>query len=381
MVATAALLVTGCRFRTFDPDKPSGGGNHHGSDNPPSGQLTERTDWKIDYKGRADYKEENGSVTRVEEFSFKYTGNGYFIVRTFAPEDLSDYYDNDLKKMIDEEVDYVVSQAENEDRKFYENTSSVFDSNVRNMYFELIIHGDYTAYMIEIGKNGKPTYHYAKTAMHVDEETPVQDYLQWIGSWYVTDGKVGYNIEVSSCEANYFYYVDGWETGESVEEQMTMERDWIFARYRNGALYFYGQYLMSYEDESLQDDNGDNVWVDQMFVGTYLSSSSDSNGQVDAEGAYYGYDIAHTVRLDGGKVIIEPERFTFDNGLDAVYHSMRYSRFCYDNSTWAHYNYSGVPTFTGGGMTMDPIPGTRAHRDHLRTKSLFRRTQPKAHNR
>lgn len=389
-VAIAALALIGCSVRT-DPYRPSGGhgngGDGHGNGNnnnpPATQQLTERTDWKIQYVGRADYTENDGSVSRVEEFSFKYTGDNYFIVRTLTQDDMNNFYDNDLKSMLEGEVSDVVTTAENEGRKFYENTGSVFNSGTRTVYFDLIIHGDYSAYLIEIGQDGKPTYNYAKTAMHVEEERPVEGFLQWIGTWHVTDGYVGYDIVVSSCEANYLYYVDGWETGDAVQEQMTMDRDWIFARYRNrdGNLYFYGQYLMSYEDEGLQDTQGNNVWVDQMFVGTYLTSNSDKNGEVDGEGAYAGFDIAHTARLENGQVVIEPERFSFDNGFEAVYHSMRYSRFCYDENNWAHYNNSGVPTFTNHVMSMVPVADTytKAPMEHVRTREVVKRTQPQAH--
>ena len=384
-VAAAALAMAGC---TSGPNfyPPTGGGNGNGGgrggDNTPQEKLTERTDWEIGYKGRADYTEEDGTVSRVEEFSFNYTGNGYFIVRVLTPDDMKNYYDNDLKLMLEGEVKEVVTQAENEGRNFYENSTVVFDSGVRTVYFDLIIHGDYTAYLIEIDKNGKPTYNYAKAAVTVVEENPSEGFLKWIGNWRVGDGNVSYDIAVSSCEANYLYYIDGWETGEAVQEQMTMDRDWIFARFRkaDASLCFYGQYLMSYEDESLQDADGNNVWVDQMFVGTYLSPSSDSNGEVDKEGAYAGYDIAYTVTLSDGKVVIEPESFTFDNDFKAVYHSMRYSRFCYDEENWAHYNDSGVPTFTNHTMTMTQLQGTRASSAvRTRTKEMFRRTQPQAH--
>ena len=390
LAAIAAITIIGCTDWN-EPYRPHGGGqgggngqgqgHGHGSVVPATEKLTERTDWRIKYLGRADYTEEDGSVSRVEEFSFNYTGSGYFIVRAYTADDMASFYDNDIKSMIKGEVEYEVSLAENEGIEFYENTNSVFNADTKTVFFDLIIHGDYTAYLIEINKDGKPTYNYAKSVINVEEESPSEGFLQWIGSWHVTDGSVGYDIVVSSCEANYLYYVDGWETGDAVQEQMTQERDWIFARYRSqdSNLSFYGQYLMSYEEGGLQDSQGNNVWVDQMFVGTYLTASSDKNGEVDAEGAYSGYDIAHTVRQVNGQVILEPERFTFDNGFEAVYHSMRYSRFCYDEENWLHYNDTGVPTFTNHTMVMEPLPGTKASIVHRRTKEMVKRTQPQAH--
>jgi hypothetical protein len=209
----------------------------------------------------------------------------------------------------------------------------------------------------------------------VEEEKAVDSYLKWIGNWHVSDGYVGYDIVISSCENNYLYYVDGWETGKAVLEQMNMDRDWIYARYRNadGNLYFYGQYLMSYEDETL------GTYVDQMFVGTYLTSSSDANGVVDEEGADWNCDIAHTSVAENGKISIVPESFSFDNGYVATYHSMRYSRYCYDEKNWAHYNNSGVPSLP---LVMEAIPSTKAVQipsKRMVSKESLRRVQLRQH--
>ena len=206
---------------------------------------------------------------------------------------------------------------------------------------------------------------------------PTEAYLKWIGNWHVSDlnGYVGYDITISKCEANYLYYVDGWETGPAVQEQMNQDSDWIYARFRNSDknLYFYGQYIMSYEDESLGTE------VDMMFVGTYLTDSSDKNGIVDEEGADYNYDIAHTSIGEGGKISILPESFSFDNGFVATYHSMRYSRYCYDEKNWAHYNNSGVPSLP---LVMEPLPYTKAVQAPARriaTKAALRRVQLRTH--
>ncbi len=381
VAAIAALAVAACT--KYIPSGRQGGETPENQSRPGGGEQQQETgitpkecSWGLSYVGRADYQEADGSVSRVEEFRFNYTGQAYFIVRSITDEDFSSWYESDLKSFLEGEAKDIATMAENNNMNFYEFTGWVFDSSVKTVYFDMLIHGEYTTYMIEMSKDGKATGNYAKLRHQVEEETPVADYLKWIGNWRVGNGKAGYDIVVSACEANYLYYIDGWETGEAVQEQMNMERDWIYARYRNtdGNLYFYGQYLMSYDDEDL------GTYVDQMFVGTYLTSSSDSNGIVDDEGADYNYDIAHTVADGKGNIAIEPESFTFDNGFVAVYHTMRYSRYCYDENNWAHYNNSGVPSFP---LTMVSLPGTKSSVQvparRITSKAAIKRVQLKPH--
>ena len=259
MAAIVVMAAAGCtKYVPFypgggdNPENPSRPGGGQGSNEQGGGEVTikECTNWGLNYVGRADYKEQDGSVSRVEEFQFNYPGNAYFLVRSITDEDFKAWYNNDVKEFMKGEVNDVVTTAKNNK---VELSTLLFDHSTGTVYFDMLIHGEYTTYMIEISKNGEMTGNYAKLRHTVVEEQAVESYLKWIGKWHVGDGYVGYDIVVSACENNYLYYVDGWETGSAVQEQMNMERDWIFARYRNsdGNLYFYGQYLMSYDDEAL----------------------------------------------------------------------------------------------------------------------------------
>lgn len=380
MAAIAVMTVSGCtKYIPFyhnnngentENTRPGGGQGGNGSSNEIS--LKERSDWSITYKGRTDFKEQDGTISRVEEFQFKYTGNAYFIVRTISDRDFKDFYNNSLMDFLKGEVSDVVTTAKNNNQNFYDDVNNVFTSATTTVYFDMIIHGVYTTYMIEVSKSGEITGNYAKLCHTVVEEAAVEEYLRWIGNWHVGDGYSGYDITISACENNYLYYVDGWETGSAVTEQMNQD-DWIYARYRkDGNLYFYGQYIRTYHEESLGTD------VDEMFVGTYLTDNSDANGNVDVEGADYNYDIAHTA-IKGGQVTIEPESIPFDNGFVATYHSMRYSRYCYDEKNWAHYNTSGVPSLP---LVMESQPITKAVQGPARriaTKEALRRVRLHTH--
>ena len=379
MAAIAVMTAAGCtKYIPFyrnggdtpedNPTRPGGGGQPGGSEV----TIQECTNWGIQYVGRSDYKESDGSISRVEEFKFNYPGKAYFIVRSITDQDFQNWYKSDLKEFLKGEVSDVATLAKNNNASI---ADYAFTSANKTVLFDMLIHGLYTTYMIEVSKDGEMTGNYAKVIHRVEEEAAVEGYLKWIGNWRVGNGQAGYDITVSSCENNYLYYIDGWETGEAVTEQMNMDRDWIYARYNkaDGNLYFYGQYLMTYYEESLGTD------VDQMFVGTYLTDSSDKNGIVDEEGADYNYDIAHTSIGEGGKISILPESFSFDNGFVATYHSMRYSRYCYDEKNWAHYNNSGVPSLP---LLMEPLPYTKAVQAPARriaTKAALRRVQLRTH--
>ena len=371
IAAIAALAMAGCT--KYIPSVRPGGGSNPNDPVRPGGEeqefnLNECTNWSIQYIGRADYEEDDGSISRVEEFHFNYPGQAYFIVRSITDANFKDWYANDLKSFIEGESSGV-------------KVSDAFTSAIKTIYFDMLIHDTYTSYMIELSKDGKPTGNYAKVRHTVEEEMPTEAYLKWIGNWHVSDlnGYVGYDITISRCEANYLYYVDGWETGPAVQEQMNQDSDWIYARFRNSDknLYFYGQYIMSYEDESLGTE------VDMMFVGTYLTDSSDANGIVDVEGADYNYDIAHTreVEVTDGQfvIVLVPESFTFDNGFTATYHSMRYSRYCYDEQNWAHFNNSGVPSLP---LKMAQLPATKsvqAPARRINSQKEIRRVQLRQH--
>lgn len=379
----ALVLMPGCEKRTPRNHYPSNGGGGSspgggGGQEPPAVvTANKRTDWWVRYEGRSDFRGSDGRINKVEDFSFHYTGSGYFFIRTLTADDYQKWYSSDPKSLIEGEVKDLNTIAENEDRDFWD-SPDVFTSKDTETNFNIMLHGDYLVFLIEVDNKGKATYDYCSAEMTVVEERALDNYLRWIGKWHVADDYAAFDITISHCENNYLYYIDGWETGRSVSTQMNMDEDWIYGRYRNedGALYFFGQYRASYEDKDL------GTWVDEMFVGTYLTSNSDENGIVDDEGANYGFDIAHTVINGDNSISIVPEQFSFPNGFLATYHSMRYSRFCYDEKNWAHYNNSGVPwlplrmTAISTGAPL-PTKGLIDEADRYPTKNSLRRRQPK----
>ena len=330
----AALAVTGCKKDHFGPN---GGRNNNGNGNGNQQEevkIEENPDWTVTYLGRNDFEEADGTVSRVEEFRFKYTGNNWFIVRSLQDGVLQDSYDGSLKDFFTAEAKAVVDAADGD--KWYENNNNAFDKSQTGVVaFDLLFHGNYTTYLIELNAKGGITGKYAKHTHPVEEEEAVPNFSRWIGKWHVADGYSAYDITVSKAENNYFYFVDGWETGPSVTEQMNMDEDWIYTRYNktDGNMYFYGQFVSAYEDETLGD-------VDEMFVGTYMGPDGE---YVDGEGADYQWDIAYAEQ-SGETFSIKPVTLEFDNGFTAPIKTMRYTRYVYKDKSWAHYNTGGVPT-------------------------------------
>ena len=342
----AAVAVTGCKKDHFGP-----GGRGNGNDNKPEEvKIVENPDWTVTYEGRDDYEEEDGTVSRVEEFRFKYTGSNWFIVRSVKDGDLEDNSEATLRSFFKDEAKAVVDAAG--DGKWNENNNNVFTNKTVTVYFDLLFHGDYTTYMIELNAKGGITGKYAKHRHEVKEEEAEVNFSRWLGDWKVGDGDVFYSISISSAENNYFYYVDGWETGKAVVNEMSAPEDWIFARYdkTDGNLHFYGQFVCAYEDKDFGD-------VDEMFVGTYLTPTEEL---VDDEGAWNMLNIAYT-KQDVDKFTIEPEILEFDNGSKAAIKTMRYSRYAYKDKLWYHYNTAGVPTLP---LTMTALPASAPAKTH-----------------
>ena len=333
----AALAFTGCKKDRFGPSHGHNNGNNENQ--PEEVKIVENPDWTVTYLGRADFEEADGTVSRVEEFRFKYTGNNWFIVRSLQDGVLQDSYDGSLKDFFTAEAKAVVDAAG--DGKWYENNNNAFDKSQTGVVaFDLLFHGNYVTYIIEMNAKGNITGQYAKVEHEVEEEDPVANYSRWIGKWHVADGYSAYDITVSKAENNYFYFVDGWETGPSVTEQMNMDEDWIYTRYNktDGNMYFYGQFVSAYEDETLGD-------VDEMFVGTYMGPDGE---YVDGEGADYQWDIAYAEQ-SGETFSIKPVTLEFDNSFTAPIKTMRYTRYVYKyqddpSKRWSHYNIGGVPT-------------------------------------
>ncbi len=365
-LAVAAMILAGCTPR-YNPYRPGTGG-HHGGHTGEEITVTNRPDWKVKYEGRATFDNEV-----LEEFLFTYTGSQYFILSTLSRADYESFYQSDPQKLIEGELKDLRTIAENKNVAV-KDMKNVFTKTDKTKYFDIMIHGSYLAFIVECDAKGNPTYNYCVSEIEVEEEEATPSYLNWIGVWTVSDGYVGYDIEISAFENNHLYRIDGWETGPAAGAvQMNEDDDWIQGRYvSDGTLSFFIQFIASYQDyENLGD-------VDYMFVGTYVESSGEKVDDFEGWEVAYAQSVGDETRLIGGCMEYEVNGVTYN----PHYNAMHYSLFSYKNDAWTHFH-EAIPTFREKNNYVIDMVRTKAtvegDRTPVHTKNYLRKTQPRVH--
>ena len=376
LAAIAALAITGC-IKHEPYVRPDHGGQGGGRTDDKL-LLVLQDSWKVQYMGRENAVYDDGTTAVLEVFQMNCSGAVNLFPLIISPEDLKDVYDNDLLKFFEYEVKLLQNDAK-ADPSIELSQLGVYSGKQKSVKFGRHLHGTWLLYVPELDGKLNLTGKYAEYEFTIPEDPATEAFKRWYGTYHVYDRYSAFDITISDADANYLYYVDYWEVGPSVSEQMTQKRDWIYARFADGKLYFYAQYLT--------DEEYDGKTVKQVFAGTWRTPTSDTIGDLDWEGVNLEDPIAYTSEEDD-KVILRPVTVTFDNGSSLTYHSMRYSRLWFtDNgntANWAFYNTAGVPSLPAD---MDYVPGTRAassapavrqhtkgtvHRDQLKPVSSSR---------
>lgn len=386
LAAIAALALTGCikhepyGHRPYPDDGGGNGGHGGGGTIEEKLNLRECSEWTFKYWGRV---QDSNSKAAFERFTFSYTGSSCFLPLVISEADLKERYsDKDGKADIYEFFSYEVALLQQQvkaqpdlnlsDPKVLSDFG-VYVKGTDAVDFKIHIHGTWILFMVELDSQLNLTGRYSESTFTIIEETPTAEYERWIGKYTITDRSYGsFDIEISQAEANYLYYVDGWETGH-VDQPMDGERDWLYARFGDGRLYFYAQFL--------QKEEFDGITVDEVFGGTYLTPTSDIIGELDSAGVDFEDNVAFVTR-EGNNMTVQPWTIEMDNGYSFTYSSMRYSRRWFtDNGAtfyWSFYNRAGVPMLPA---EMTPIPGTRssvsAPAVRQRTKGTVHRDQLK----
>ena len=375
LAAIAALALTGCikhepyGHRPYPDDGGDNNGHGGGGNTEEKLVVRERTDWSIKYIGREDYVTDDG-VEQVERFRFGYTGNGYYIIRIVRPEDFRDAYKSDAAAFFTYEAESLLTDAKNDGVNFWQYTDEVFDAKTPDILFNRLRSGTWTAYLIELDNTGKVTGNYAETTFTLQQETASAAYNKWLGSWRVSNGLMGFDLDISALDNNFLYRIDGWERGQAVAFQM--DQEYLEGEFwaPNGFLYIRSQFLGTYDDDNLGT-------VDELFMGNIF----DSNGLtiiIDE-----GIDLAVMVPADGGMAELQPMEVTLktDSGdYTTKFHSMQYYMWAHKTSEWHPYN-ANVPQLP---LTMTPLTRTRADeslapaRERVATKASIHHSQPKA---
>ena len=349
LAAIASLALTGCfKHEPYGHRPGTDDGGDNGGRTEERLNLVKKTNWTVEYVGR--------DLDGLEKFKLNCAGATKVFPLIISPEDLNNVYGTkqgiDLLKFFEYEVNLLQQDAQGCNDADLPNYG-VYPGKTTDVRFQRHMHGTWILYVPELDSKLNLTGNYAEYEFNIPEEVPTEAFSRWIGAYHVSDKYCGFDIEVSSADANYLYYVDFWETGPAVAQPMDGERDWLYARFGDGKLIFYNQFLQ------VEEYDGKNV--DEVFAGTYLTTTSDNVGELDWQGVDYEDPIAYTATV-GDKLTLQPTSIQFDNGLVVYYNSMRYSRLWFtDNGNtvnWAFYNTAGVPSLP---MDMESIPSTRAN--------------------
>ena len=374
MIRTIATAVIACLAvcacvkhnpsgHRVDPDH---GGGHDGKDEL---VLRERTDWTIRYVARENWVNDDGSVDRVEHFKFAYTGSTYYIIRFVRPEDFRDAYNSDAAAFFTYEAESLLKDAKADGVDFWQYTDEVFAPAIKDVYFNRLRSGTWTAFLVELDGKGAVTGNYAEETFTISEEDPSDAYLSWLGRWEVTNGRVGYELTVSPLDNNYLYRVDGWECGEAAGD-FQMDQEYLETEFwaPDGCMYFISQFLGSYEDEKFGT-------VDELFLGRIF----DSGGYTVITDE--GLDLA-VASFTGDKAELRPMNVTLStSGGDytTTFDSMLYYM-------WVHSSEEYVPYHSNAArlpLTMTRVPGTKASaaplaKERSATRPSIHHLQPKA---
>ena len=377
LAAIASLAITGCiKHEPYGHQTPyEGGEGGHGGGGSTEEKLVlnERADWSVRYVAREDWVNDDSTVEQVEHFKFAYNGKGYYIVRMVRPDDFKNAYNSDAAAFFKYEAESLLADAKNDGVNFWQYTDEVFDSTITDIYFNRLRSGTWIAFMIELDSKGAVTGNYAEATFTLQEEVASESFKKWLGAWRVSNGLVGYDLDISSIDNNFIYRIDGWERGAAVSFQM--DQEYLEGEFwaPNGFLYITSQFLGSYNDTDF--GYGD---VDELFMGNIY----DSNGLTVITDE--GLDLAVMVPMGEDTAELQAMNVTLktDSGdYTTPFYSMQYYMWAHQTGEWHPYNSNaGLVQLP---LTMTRLRGTRAEelapaKERTATKASIHHAQPKA---
>ena len=377
LAAIASLAITGCiKHEPYGHQTPyEGGEGGHGGGGSTEEKLVlnERSDWSVRYVAREDWVNDDSTVEQVEHFKFAYNGKGYYIVRMVRPDDFKNAYNSDAAAFFKYEAESLLADAKNDGVNFWQYTDEVFDSTITDILFNRLRSGTWIAFMIELDTKGAVTGNYAEATFTLQEEVASEAFKKWLGAWRVSNGLVGYDLDISSIDNNFIYRIDGWERGAAVSFQM--DQEYLEGEFwaPNGFLYITSQFLGSYNDTDF--GYGD---VDELFMGNIY----DSNGLTVITDE--GLDLAVMVPMGEDTAELQAMNVTLktDSGdYTTPFYSMQYYMWAHQTGEWHPYNSNaGLVQLP---LTMTRLRGTRAEelapaKERTATKASIHHAQPKA---
>jgi hypothetical protein len=325
VTAIAIAALSGCR--KHDRPERQNPGNGGGNDNGGTGHQTEQTvfqlkenkNWVITYGGKDVREGAKVEVINIDNVP----SNIIYIVSVINEANYATYLTG--KEKGEGLKDFM--KAELEVAGDY-----IYTGSPEEILFDPFRHGDWYAFIMALDSDHKLTGEYAYTMFEVQEEEATEDFNKWLGNWTATQGKYSYNLTISSLEANFIYKVEGWETGDYLQEQMNLE--YLETFYDKGRMYFVSQYIQTYYDEDLQTD------MEECFLGEIYYKG------IMSEHGYYliqdeGLDLAYAALTDDSSANIVPCDISVDiDGEDykTSFNDMKYFIWSVAQKQWFHFN-------------------------------------------
>ena len=213
--------------------------------------ITMRKDqsYEISYDGRKTVQDKDGAF-EADVISVRSHSDYSYYVDIAYPEYILQNYDGDPVGFFNDVLDNLASGlGEGED------FSGIVSSGDLTVNFERLRHGDWTAYAFGVDYLGNLTGNWSELKFDIAEEEPEAEFSKWLGKWAVGSDGIFYNIDISSAEANMFYSIQNWETGNDASDFANQNvKDYVFeASYdRNSKeLVFNSQYLGTLEDQEI----------------------------------------------------------------------------------------------------------------------------------
>lgn len=268
--------------------------------------LEESDEWTITYAGR-----ENGE----EIFTVKCDENSIYlfdIISEYAitDEEGKNYLQEYMLMMVDQIQGYIEYGYTMEDLYKY----GYVQVGPGTLKTSRMPSDTYYVFAIGYDASGEPTGTYAATKFTIEPEVAEDAYLQWIGTYDLTDKNgLTYRITLHDADPNYMYAVTGWECSASLEYDFTnalSSEVYFFAYYNNGRLEFCEEYI------------------------TALSVTDSSGTEHDTDFGLYGYcdfDGEAGLVLTDGSVLATAEYATGNitvNGVELEFQDGSVSSVC-----------------------------------------------------
>ena len=183
------------------PDRP---------DPKPGLVFRENPDWTLSHAQDV-VVDDYGFKSDVDIISVNSLDDETYYLDVITADNFKNWYDSDLEAYIKDEPNYYNGEL-------YKGSTEVTFDRMRS--------GSWLAVAFGV-KNGEINGDYAVLRFTIQEDQPSEDFKRWLGKWTVKGAsksdpsrEISYDLDITSSDADYLFYVTGWESGRSASVDM-----------------------------------------------------------------------------------------------------------------------------------------------------------------